>query len=122
MKVSQISLLLMTLAVLRYTGQIFCIMFLKLDLSDVFLLGGRFWGKATEVTCYRSHHISSICTVIWLVTVDVDLDSLIMPHFSSIKLLFPLLSILYSLESSHKVQPALKKWGVCSTYLRAQYL
>lgn len=121
MKVSQISLLLITLAVLRYTGQIFC-MFLKLDLSDVFLLGGRFWGKATEVKCYRSHHISSICTVIWLVTVDVDLDSLIVPHFSSKKLLFPPLSILYSLESSHKVQPALKKWGACSTYLRAQYL
>lgn len=68
--------------------------------------------SAIFITLYQGHILSTR-----FMTVDVYFDHLgevVLAGFSTIKLPFTPLSILWYLEGSHYAQPRLKKWEVMS--------
>lgn len=104
--------------ILRHVGEAFYRMFLNWNLSDVFLLinlGLCFFGGG------RSQRQSAIFftlsrddTINTSYSVDVGpkhLPTVVFVRFLQGKLTLFSLSILYSLEGSYYVEPALKEWG-----------
>lgn len=119
-EISQRFLALMTLRVLKNTGQVYR---LSLYWNVPFFLMIRlelwFWGESSQresaifITSYQGHILS-----IRFMMVDVELDLI-----SWLKQLycFPL-SMLCDLERSHFVEPTLKEWELYSNSLRLEYI
>lgn len=119
----------MTWAVFRSVGQVFCRMFLKRGLSDVFLtIRLRLWvlrRKTTEVKCHSHHLILRIHTInmtyhCWCFDLDHCWGSVfqVSPLWSCS---FCSLSILYSKEVT-SVQPICKECKVMFFFLRSECL
>ena len=119
-------LFLMTLIVivLRNMGQIFCIISLNWDLSDVFLIarlglwfaGG---GKTTEVK-YHSHQvISRAHHLTWVTTVDIDFHHLAELLFVGFSTAFPSYPVWNKVTLCH---PHLKSGEWCSFWVQNIYL
>jgi len=114
---SETLLTLVTLTILRSTGQICCRMFLSWSVSDVFLMVRlvlHIWGrKVMELMCPLHHIISRVHTI--SMTVD---------HFDNLAgVVFHLLPlpILPTLEGTYCVRPTYKEWRLYSTSFRTDY-
>ena len=100
------------------------------DLLDIFLMvrqGLQVFGrKTTGVNCHV-HHINGTYyqhDLSLLILALIPWLRWYLPDFSTVKFLFPSLSILHSLEGSHCVEPTLRLWecSYASPTLRVKYL